>query len=66
VTITEEEDSIYGGLVLGHEVSVSEAVQILCCSYSNNGYASHFSTYPRSFAHRAIVYEVGHGYGYQC
>jgi len=53
-----------GGLVLRCEVSLTEAVQILCRSDSNDGYAAHFSTYPQSFPQVAIVSEVGQENGY--
>jgi len=55
----QDEDSMEGRLVLGCEVSSTEAVQILCWSHSINGYASHFRTYPRFFPEVAIVLEVG-------
>jgi len=50
-----DEDSIEGRLVPCREVSTTEAVQILCWSSSNHGYASHFCTYPRSFLEVAIL-----------
>jgi len=59
-----EEDSVERRLFLRHEVSSTEAVQILCWSASFHGYVSHFGTYPRSFSEVAIVQKVGQGNGY--
>jgi len=59
-----EEDSIEGNLVLCHEVSTTEAFQILCWSDTSDGYTSHFCTYPWSFLELMIVQEVGQENGY--
>jgi len=64
-SFSKEADSIQGRFVLQCEVSTTEAVQILCWNYSNDGCASHFSTYPWSFPQAAIVQEVGQWNGYQ-
>ena len=53
------------GLVLCCEVSSAEAVQKLCCSDSNDGYAADCSIDPPAVPLVAIVSEVGHGNGYQ-
>jgi len=60
-----EQDSREWRLVLCQEVSTTESVHMLCWSHSNDGYASHFCTYPRSFPEGVILYEVGQGNGYQ-
>jgi len=53
-----------GRLVHHCEVSSTEAVQVLCQGDSNDGYVSHFCTYPRSFPDVAIVLQVGQGNTY--
>jgi len=61
----QEEHTMEGGLVLRHEVSSTETIQILCFSDSNDRYAAtHFSTHPRSVQEDAIVSRVGQGNGY--
>jgi len=48
-SLSIEEDIMQGRLVLRREVSATEAVQILYWIYSNDWYASPFSTFPQSF-----------------
>jgi len=55
VSFGQEEDSMERRLVLWGEVSSTEAFQILRRSDSNDGHASYFRTYPRSFQEVAIV-----------
>jgi len=64
VSISQDEDSMEGRHVLHHEVSTTEAVQIIFWSYLNNWYSSCFSTYPRSFPQVENIYDVGRGNGY--
>jgi len=64
VSFSEDEDSMERRLILRHEVYVTQAVQILCWSYSNDGYASHCSTHPWSFLEVAIIPEVGQRNGH--
>jgi len=54
-SFSEEEDSMERRLVLRREVSCTEAVQMLHWCNSNNEYASHFYSNPRSFSEVAIV-----------
>jgi len=60
----QEVNGMEGRLVLCCEVSSTEVVQILSCSDSNNGHASHFCTYPRCFPEVAIISKVEQGNGY--
>jgi hypothetical protein len=52
-------------LLLRGEVSLTEVVQILPNSDTNDGYASQVSAYPRSFPEVVIVEKVAQGKGYQ-
>jgi len=63
-SFSQEANSMEGRLVFRCEVSLTEAVQILCWSHSNDGHADHFCTYPQSFPEVPIVYSVGPGNGY--
>jgi len=51
----QEEDSMEGRLVLRCEVSLTEALQILCRSDSNDGHASDIRAHPWFFQEVAIV-----------
>jgi len=64
VNFGSEEDSIEGILVLRCDISWTTGVKILCCSDTIEGYASYYSTYPRSHREVTIVQNVGHGSGY--
>jgi len=50
-----EEDSMEGRFVLRHEVSTTDAVQILCWRDSNDRYATDFYTYPHCVPDIPIV-----------
>jgi len=63
VSFGEEQDSMGGGHVLLCEVSSTEAVEILCWSDSDDGYACHFCTDPRSYPDVAIGCDLGQGNG---
>jgi hypothetical protein len=55
VSFGQEEDSMEGRLVLRCEVRLTEAVQILRRSDSNDRYASDFSAHPWSFQEVANI-----------
>jgi len=55
VSFRYEEDSTEVKPLLHPEVCATEVVTILSCIYPNDGYASHFSTDPRSFLQVAII-----------
>jgi len=54
-SFSEEEEVMEGRLVLRLEVSATDAVEILCWCYSNDGYASEISSYPQSVPEVAII-----------
>jgi len=53
-----------GRLAHYRKVSMTEAVQMLCCGDTNDVYASHFRTYPQSCKEDEIPSEVEEGNGY--
>jgi hypothetical protein len=65
VSVGYEENLMETRLVFRGGVSSTEAVQIPCWIDSNDGPASHYCKYPRSFPEVVIVWNVGLGNGYQ-